>query len=94
MRRKTDVVVIVGGHSATLGEFAIAYEQGKLIGVLTGTSGITSVLSSLQASLNKQTGAEVMYEPDPEALVGKLLRGICRRVTNARVIRPQPVRSP
>jgi len=29
-----DAVVIVGGRSGTLGEFAIAYDQAKIIGVL------------------------------------------------------------
>ena len=36
----SDIVVIVSGRSGTLGEFAIAYEEGKLIGLLTGTGGI------------------------------------------------------
>ena len=38
--RSSDIIVVVGGRSGTLGEFAIAYEEGKLIGVLTGTGGI------------------------------------------------------
>ena len=39
--RSSDIVVIVGGSSGTLGELAIAYDEGKLIGVLTGTGGIS-----------------------------------------------------
>jgi len=31
--RSSDIVVVLGGRSGTLGEFAIAYEEGKLIGV-------------------------------------------------------------
>jgi uncharacterized protein (TIGR00725 family) len=69
----SDIVIVVGGRSGTLGEFAIAYEEGKLIGVLTGTGGITAALPVLEANLNKQTGAEVMYESDPDQLVGRLL---------------------
>ena len=69
----SDIVIVVGGRSGTLGEFAIAYEEGKLIGVLTHTGGITAALPALEASLNKRTGAEVIYEPDPEALVARLL---------------------
>jgi uncharacterized protein (TIGR00725 family) len=69
----SDIVIVVSGRSGTLGEFAIAYEEGKLIGVLTGTGGITAALPVLEANLNKQTGAEVMYESDPEVLVGRLL---------------------
>jgi uncharacterized protein (TIGR00725 family) len=71
--RSSDIVVVMGGRSGTLGEFAIAYEEGKLIGVLTGTGGITDALRSIQASLRKETGAEVMYEADPARLVGGLL---------------------
>ncbi len=71
--RSSDIVVIVGGRSGTLGEFAIAYEEGKLIGVLTGTGGITRGLPAIQASIGKTTGSEVIYELDPEYLVDRLL---------------------
>jgi len=69
----SDIVVVVGGRSGTLGEFAIAYEQGKLIGVLEGTGGITDALPALETSLNKQTGSEVLYEANPDALIDRLL---------------------
>lgn len=71
--RSSDIVVVTGGRSGTLGEFAIAYEEGKLIGVLTGTGGITDALREVEASLRKETGAEVLYEADPERLVDRLL---------------------
>jgi uncharacterized protein (TIGR00725 family) len=71
--RSSDIVVVIGGRSGTLGEFAIAYEEGKLIGVLAGTGGITDALRTLEASLRKETGAEVMYEGEPERLVQRLL---------------------
>ena len=69
----SDIVVVVGGRSGTLGEFAIAYEYGKLIGVLSGTGGITQVLPAIEASLSKPTGAEVIYGADAERLVDRLL---------------------
>ena len=69
----SDIVVVVGGRSGTLGEFAIAYEEGKLIGVLSDTGGITTALPALETSLNKRTGSEVVYEAQPEALVDRLL---------------------
>jgi hypothetical protein len=71
--RTSDVVVVTGGRSGTLGEFAIAYEEGKLIGVLTGTGGIADALRTVEASLRKETGAEVVYEDDPVRLVDRLL---------------------
>jgi uncharacterized protein (TIGR00725 family) len=70
----SDIVVIVGGRSGTLGEFAIAYEQGKLIGVLKGSGGITPALPTLEARLaEKNTGAHVLYDVDPVALLNRLL---------------------
>ena len=70
----SDIVIVVGGRSGTLGEFAIAYEAGKLIGALTGTGGITASLPALEESLkDKHTGSEVLYESEPETLVDRLL---------------------
>jgi uncharacterized protein (TIGR00725 family) len=71
--RSSDIVVVIGGRSGTLGEFAIAYEEGKLIGVLTGTGGITDALRDIEASLRKETGAEVMHDDEPARLVARLL---------------------
>jgi hypothetical protein len=71
--RSSDIVIVVGGRSGTLGEFAIAYEEGKLIGALTGAGGITDALARLETSLSKNTGAEVIYDRDPERLVSRLL---------------------
>jgi uncharacterized protein (TIGR00725 family) len=72
--RTSDVVAIVGGSSGTLGELAIAYDEGKLIGVLSGTGGITGVIPEILAACKKQTGARVIYDDDPDALVAELLR--------------------
>ena len=71
--RSSDIVVVTGGRCGTLGEFSIAYEEGKLIGVLSGTGGITAVLSDVERSLGKSTGAEVIYDTEPERLIRKLL---------------------
>ncbi len=71
--RSSDIIVVVGGRSGTLGEFAIAFEEGKLIGVLTGTGGITDAIPTVETHLNKATGAEVVYEDDPTHLVQQIL---------------------
>jgi uncharacterized protein (TIGR00725 family) len=70
--RSSDMVVIVGGSSGTLGEFAIAYDEGKIIGVLEGSGGITTQLPQLVTSFGKDTGAQVIYESDPHLLISKL----------------------
>lgn len=71
--RSSDIVVIAGGRSGTLGEFAIAFDEGKLIGVLVGTGGITEALPQVVSLCAKDSGAHVIYEEDPEALIAKLL---------------------
>jgi uncharacterized protein (TIGR00725 family) len=73
--RSSDLVVVVGGRSGTLGEFGIAYEEGKLIGVLAESGGITAVLPPMVDSLtaSKPTGAEVLYHAKPDHLIDALL---------------------
>lgn len=72
--RSSDIVVIVGGRSGTLGELAIAYDEGRLIGVLTGTGGISDMVRDILAACAKDTGSQVLYDPEPERLIEELLR--------------------
>ena len=67
--RSCDAVVIIGGRSGTLGEFAIAYDEAKLIGVLEGTGGIADHIDELLKVINKETGARVIGHSDPVRLV-------------------------
>jgi len=71
--RSSDIVVIVGGRSGTLGEFSIAYDEGKLIGVLQGSGGITSEIKTIVSVISKRTGAKIIYDTDPQKLVRKLI---------------------
>ena len=71
--RSSDIVIIIGGRSGTLGEFSIAYDEGKLIGVVCGTGGITSEIEKIVKIVKKRTGAKVMYDENPHALVNKLI---------------------
>jgi uncharacterized protein (TIGR00725 family) len=71
--RSCDVVVIVGGRSGTLGEFAIAFDEGRLIGVLTGTGGITEIVPEIIRVSGKETGARIVYDDDPGRLVDQLI---------------------
>ncbi|MBI5788551.1 MAG: LOG family protein [Candidatus Schekmanbacteria bacterium] len=71
--RSCDIVIIIGGRSGTLGEFSIAYDEGKLIGVLEGTGGITEIIQDLVEKLKKPTGSKVVYSSNPKELIEKLL---------------------
>jgi uncharacterized protein (TIGR00725 family) len=71
--RSSDIVVIISGHSGTLGEFAIAYDEGKLIGVLQGTGGIADIVPELVHAIDKETGATIIYDSDAEQLIDRLV---------------------
>ncbi|HEX2952264.1 MAG TPA: hypothetical protein VHV83_22245, partial [Armatimonadota bacterium] len=71
--RSCDIVVLAGGRSGTLGEFSIAYDEGKLIGVLLGTGGISEHIDQLVAVIQKDTGAQVVYDHDPDRLITTLV---------------------
>jgi uncharacterized protein (TIGR00725 family) len=71
--RTSDIVIIIGGRSGTLGEFSIAYDEGKLIGVLSGTGGITSEIKDIVRVIKKKTGAKIIYGEDPHILVKNLI---------------------
>jgi hypothetical protein len=71
--RSCDMVVIIGGRTGTLGELAIAYDEGRLIGVLTGTGGITEIVAEILRVSGKETGACVLYDDDPVKLVDRLI---------------------
>ena len=71
--RSSDMVVICGGHSGTLGEFAIAYDEGKLIGVLEGSGGIADVIPELVRAIDKDTGSQIIYDADPDRLIERMV---------------------
>lgn len=71
--RSCDMVVIAGGRTGTLGELAIAYDEGRLIGILTGTGGITGMVEEIIRVCEKDTGACVLYDDEPHRLIDRLI---------------------
>jgi len=78
--RTCDIVCIVGGRSGTLGEFSIAYDEGKLIAVLQGTGGIAEHIGEIVAMIEKHTDAEVIYSHDPQELIEAAIQRHFERV--------------
>jgi uncharacterized protein (TIGR00725 family) len=72
--RSCDVIIIAGGRTGTLGEFSIAYDEGRPIGVLRGTGGLTNSLPGILKVVKKATGSKVIYDDDPARLVKRLLK--------------------
>ena len=77
--RSCDIVVLLGGRSGTLGEFAIAYDEGKVIGVLSGTGGVADHVDELVTIINKKTGAHLEFDDDPKKLMERLIKAYVRR---------------
>jgi uncharacterized protein (TIGR00725 family) len=78
--RTCDVVVIAGGRSGTLGEFAIAYDEAKVIGVLGESGGIADHIEEITRLVDKDTGATVISDPDPIKLLDLLENEYEKRV--------------
>ncbi|MBN2308501.1 MAG: hypothetical protein JXR94_05990 [Candidatus Hydrogenedentes bacterium] len=67
--RSCDIVVVVGGRSGTLGEFAIAYDEGRPIGVLTGTGGVADHVDDFLPVIKKATGSRITFDDNPRRLI-------------------------
>src|SRR3989440_6639135 len=67
--RSCDVVLFIAGSIGSLNEFTIAYDEGKVIGCLTGTGGVADRVEELVRTFQKTTKAQVLYDEDPERLV-------------------------
>lgn len=77
--RSSDIVVIFGGATGTLNEFTIAYDEGKVIGVLEGSGGIADHIREVVDFCNRQTPATLIFDNDPEKLIDKCLRSLKSR---------------
>jgi hypothetical protein len=76
--RASDAIVVIKGAIGTLNEFTIAYDEGKIIGVLENTSGISEYIKEIIRHCNKKTDAIVIYEKDPKLLIEKIIKNVYR----------------
>jgi len=75
----SDFVLYVGGRSGTLGEFAIAYDEGKLIGILTNSGGLSNEFTNIAKMVQKETGATMITDDSPENLVDQCIERYLRQ---------------
>lgn len=71
--RSCDVVVFVAGSIGSLNEFTIAYDEGKIIGCLTGTGGVADEIKRIAEIFPKKTKARIVYDDDPARLIDACL---------------------
>src|SRR5918992_276296 len=63
--RTAEIVIIVGGATGTLNEFTVAYDEGKVIGVLQGSGGVADRIKDIIDFCKKPTRGLVMFDADP-----------------------------
>ena len=76
--RSCDVVLVFAGSIGSLNEFTIAYDEGKVIGCLTGTGGVADEAERIVRTFPKQTNARVFHHDDPIDLLEECLEAIRR----------------
>lgn len=74
--RSADIIVLFGGATGTLNEFTIAYDEGKIIGVLEGSGGVTEHIAEIIEFCKKPTLGAVIFDTEPERLLEKCLKAL------------------
>ena len=71
--RSADGVVIVGGGIGTLKEFTIPNDQGRPVGILTNSGGISNSIPHIVEELcRRRIPPNIVFDDDPAALLDKL----------------------
>ncbi|MBI1812787.1 LOG family protein [Candidatus Peregrinibacteria bacterium] len=71
--RSADAIVLIGGGIGTLNEFTIAYDEGRPIGVVTNSGGISNSIPHIVKELCKrELPPNLVMDDDPSILLDKL----------------------
>lgn len=74
--RSSDGIIILGGGIGTINEFTVAYEEGKSIGVLLDSGGISNYIEEMIEKADRKVTENIIFEHDPKTLVEKLIKTI------------------
>ncbi len=78
--RASDIVIIFGGGMGALNEFTIAYDEGKIIGVLDGTGGVADHIKEIVDFARKKTAATLIFDESPVRLIDACLEAFKQRI--------------
>ncbi len=71
--RSADAIVLVGGGIGTLNELTIAYDEGRPIGVLTKTGGVSDAVEHIVIGLcQREIPPNLVMDDNPARLLDKL----------------------
>lgn len=71
--RSCDIVIFIAGSIGSLNEFTIAYDEGKIVGCLTGTGGVADEIERLARIFPKRTKSRIIHDDYPARLIEKCL---------------------
>lgn len=75
MTRASDAVIVVCGRIGTLNEFTTAFEDKRIVGVLTKTGGVEEQIDEI-LKLAKRGRSRIVFDDDPKKLVEKVIAHI------------------
>jgi len=71
--RSSNGIVIVGGGIGTLNEFTIAYDEGRPVGIVTNSGGISNAIPHIiQELCHRELHPNIVFDDDPVQLLSKL----------------------
>jgi uncharacterized protein (TIGR00725 family) len=73
MTRSSDAVIVVCGRIGTLNEFTTAFEDKRIVGVLTGTGGTESLIDEILKEA-KRGQKRIVFDDDPKRLVTRVIQ--------------------
>lgn len=76
--RSSDAIVILGGGVGTLNEFTVAFDDQKVVGVLTGTGGVSDHIDRILEICDREMEDYVIFDSDPKKLVEKVLERLTK----------------
>lgn len=75
--RSSDGIIVIGGGIGSLNEFTIAFDEGKRIGILTGTDGISDHIEEIVRICHREDEmSNIIFDSNPKSLVEKLILSV------------------
>lgn len=81
--RSSDAIILLGGGVGTLNEFTVAYDEGKVIGVLKGSGGVSNHIADILEVCNRSMSENIIEDEDPKKLLEKVMKALRKH--------PQPI---
>jgi uncharacterized protein (TIGR00725 family) len=73
MTRSSDAVIVICGRIGTLNEFTTAFEERRVVGVLTGTGGVTGEIPQI-LKVSKRGQKYIVFHDNPKKLVEMVIK--------------------